>query len=91
VVAANYLDKPINEDIDFRNNTLILARLVHYMELAHAMKYGDIGQVEASFLHWAFVFKTVRKHKYSAYLIKLMNDLNHTYNKKLQKAIRMNW
>ena len=90
-VAANYLDKPSNEDVDFRNNTLTLARLLHYIELAHAMKHGDIGRVEASFLHWAFVFKTVRKHKYSAYLIKLMNDLKYTYNEKLQNAIRMNW
>ncbi|GLB35134.1 hypothetical protein LshimejAT787_0206990 [Lyophyllum shimeji] len=90
-LATNYLDKPNAEDMEFRNSSITLARLVQYIELAHAMKHGDIGRVEMTFLHWAYVFKSVRKHKYSAYLIKLMNDMKHVYPEQLKKAIRMNW
>jgi hypothetical protein len=90
-LALNYLDKPDAEDLEFRNNSITLARLLQYMELAHAMKHGDIGHVEATFLHWVFVFKSVRKHKYTAYLIKLMQNLEYVYPKSLKRSIRMNW
>jgi hypothetical protein len=90
-LVANYLDKPSHEDLEFRNNSLVLAHLIQYIELAHAMKHGDIGRVEATFLHWAFVFKSVRKHKYSAYLIKLMVDMKYIYPEPLKRIIRMNW
>jgi hypothetical protein len=90
-LALNYLDKPDAEDLEFRNNSITLARLLQYMELAHAMKHGDIGRVEATFLHWTFVFKSVRKHKYAAYLIKLMLDLEYVYPESLKRSIRMNW
>ncbi|KAG5650234.1 hypothetical protein H0H81_000220 [Sphagnurus paluster] len=78
-LATTYLDKPDEQDKEFRNNSLILARLIQYLELAHAMKHGDIGHVEATFLHWVFVFKSVGKHKYATYLIKTMNDLRYVY------------
>ena len=78
-LASNYLDKPHADDLEFQNNLITLARLLQYIKLAHAMKHGDIGRVEATFLHWAFVFKGVRKHKYAAYLIKLMVDMKHIY------------
>lgn len=55
------------------------------------MKHGDIGHVEATFLHWVFVFKSVGKHKYAAALVKVMNDLKYTYPLSLAKAIRLNW
>ncbi|KAF8971524.1 hypothetical protein BDZ97DRAFT_1786939 [Flammula alnicola] len=90
-LAKIYLDKPDCNDQEFRNNSLILARLLQYVELAHAMKHGDIGRVEATFLHWALVFKSVRKHKYAVYLIKIMNDMQYVYNERLRHAIRMNW
>ena len=90
-LALNYLDKPHADDLEFRNNSITLARLLQYIELTDAMKYGDIGRVEATFLHWALVFKSVRKHKYATYLIKLMVDLKHVYPEPLKRAIRMNW
>jgi len=90
-LALNYLDKPHADDLEFRNNSIILARLLQYIELAHAMKHGDIGRVEATFLHWALVFKSVRKHKYATYLIKLMVDMKYVYPEPLKRAIRMNW
>ncbi|KAI0074535.1 hypothetical protein K474DRAFT_1601263 [Panus rudis PR-1116 ss-1] len=75
----------------FQNNSLMLARLLLYVELAHAMKHGDIGRVEATFLRWALIFKTVSKHKYSAVLIKTMNDFKYNYPPRLARAIRLNW
>jgi len=90
-LATNYLDKPHVDDLEFQNNSITLARLLQYIELAHAMKHSDIGRVEATFPHWTFVFKSVRKHKYAAYLIKLMIDFKHVYPEPLKHAIRMNW
>ena len=90
-LALNYLEKPNADNLEFRNNSITLARLLKYMEVAHAMKHGDIGRVKATFLHWAFVFKSVRKHKYATYLIKLMIDMKHVYPELLKRAIRMNW
>jgi hypothetical protein len=75
----------------FRNNSLILARLIQYLELSHAMKHSDIGCVEASFFHWALVFKAVRKHRYSAHLIKVMIEMKYIYPERLRRAIRLNW
>lgn len=82
-LAQKYMDKAGSKDHEFRNNSLILARLLDYVELAHAMKHGDIGRVEATFLHWAFIFKSVGKHKYAAQLVKTANDLKYVYPEKL--------
>ncbi|KAI0750575.1 hypothetical protein BC629DRAFT_1584883 [Irpex lacteus] len=90
-LVHKYIDKSAAKDQEFRNNTLILGRLLDYVELAHAMKHGDIGRVEGTFLKWAFVFKSVGKHKYSAHLIKTMVNLRFVYPDRLARAIRLNW
>jgi hypothetical protein len=90
-LASNYLDKPHADDLEFRNSSITLAHLLQYIELAHAMKHGNIGRVEATFLHWTLVFKSVCKHKYAVYLIKLMVDMKHVYPEPLKQAICMNW
>ncbi|KAK7678135.1 hypothetical protein QCA50_018928 [Cerrena zonata] len=90
-LVQTYVNKPQHKDGLFRNNSLILLNLLNYIELAHAMKHGDIGRVEGTFLHWIFVFKTVGKHKYATALIKVMNDLKYTYSEELARAIRLNW
>ena len=90
-LALNYLDKLGADDLEFRNNSIILAYLLQYIELAHAMKHGDIGHVEATFLHWALVFKSACKHKYATYLIKLMVDMRNIYLELLKQVIHMNW
>ncbi|KAI0083556.1 hypothetical protein BDY19DRAFT_1079007 [Irpex rosettiformis] len=90
-LVKDYLDQPLRGDQEFRNNTLILGRLLDYIELTHAMKYGDIGRVEATFLKWVFIFKSVGKHKYASQLIKTMNDLRFVYPPRLARAIRLNW
>jgi hypothetical protein len=87
----NYIDKPNADDLEFRNNSIMLGHLLQYIELAHAMKHGDIGRIEAMFLYWALVFKNVHKHKYATYLIKLMVDMKYVYPEPLKQAIRMNW
>ena len=55
------------------------------------MKHGDIGPVKKTFLHWTLVFKSVRKHKYAVYLMKLMVDMKYVYLEPLKQAICMNW
>jgi len=90
-LALNYLEKPDADDLKFWNNSITLAHLLKYIEVAHAMKHSDIGHVEATFLHWAFMFKSIHKHKYAAYLIKLMIDMKHVYPELLKHTIWMNW
>lgn len=82
-IATTYLDKPTSSDAEFRNNSLILARLLQYVELHHAMRHGDIGRVEATFLHWTFVFKSVGKHKYATQLVRTLIDLRYVYPERL--------
>lgn len=86
-LALNYLDKPDADDLEFQNNLIMLACLLKYIEVTHAMKYGDIECVKVTFLHWAFVFKSICKHKYAMYLIKLMIDMKHIYLELLKHAI----
>ncbi|RPD52131.1 hypothetical protein L227DRAFT_515315 [Lentinus tigrinus ALCF2SS1-6] len=90
-LVARYVDKPGSPDGEFRNASLILGRLLLYVELCHAMKHGDIGRVERTFLHWVFVFKKVGKHKYASELVRISNNLKHTYPPRLARAIRLNW
>ncbi|KAI0702312.1 hypothetical protein BC835DRAFT_1411137 [Cytidiella melzeri] len=91
LLAEKYLDKSTAKDGEFRNNTLILGRLLDYVELTHAMKHGDIGRVENTFLRWVCIFKSVGKHKYASQLVKTMLDLKFVYPERLARAIRLNW
>ncbi|KAI0258559.1 hypothetical protein BC834DRAFT_835342 [Gloeopeniophorella convolvens] len=91
-LASKYVNKSgESEDIEFRNNSLILWNLLLYVELNHAMKHGDIGRVEATFTSWAFIFKAVGKHKYCTQLYKTLNNLHYVYPPRLTRAIRLNW
>jgi hypothetical protein len=83
VLVDTYVDKPSAKDQEFRNNSLILGRLLSYVELTHAMKHGDIGRVEATFLEWVPVFKSVGKHKYANQLVKTLIDFQHVYPPRL--------
>ena len=58
-LATKYLNKPHADDLKFQNNSITLTCLLQYIELAYAMKHGDIGYVEATFLHWTLVFQSV--------------------------------
>ncbi|THH23068.1 hypothetical protein EUX98_g8113 [Antrodiella citrinella] len=90
-LVESYLDKPFAKDKLYRNNSLILARLLQYMELSHAMKHGDIGRVQETFMHWVAVFKTVGKHKYATELITIMNNLKYVFPPRMAYAFLMNW
>ncbi|KAI0691137.1 hypothetical protein BC835DRAFT_1417357 [Cytidiella melzeri] len=85
LLAEKYLDKSTAKDGEFRNNTLILGRLLDYVELTHAMKHGDIGRVENMFLCWVCIFKSVGKHKYASQLVKTMLDLKFIYPERLAR------
>jgi len=80
-LATKYMDLRATNDIEFRNNSLILGRLIQYVELCHMtqMKHGDIGRVEQSFMHWALIFKSIRKHKYATHVIKMVNNMSYRY------------
>lgn len=43
-------------DKQFENQTFWNHDELHYLELSHAMNAGDIGQVEATFLPWIYMF-----------------------------------
>jgi hypothetical protein len=90
-LATKYFNKPHADDLKFQNNSITLTCLLQYIELAYAMKHGDIGYVEATFLHWTLVFQSVRKQKYATYLIKLMLDMKYIYLKPLKHIVHMNW
>jgi len=49
-LAMEYLDRDTAADTEFGNNTVILAQLLQYLEVCHAMKHGNIGRVEAMFM-----------------------------------------
>jgi len=82
-LATKYLDSSDTADIEVQNNTLILGRLVYYVEICHVMKHGDIGRVEQSFMHWVVVFKSVGKHKYATHIVKMVNDMHYVYPDRL--------
>ena len=42
-LAMEYLNRDTAVDTEFGNNTVILARLLQYLEVCHATKHGDIG------------------------------------------------
>ncbi|KAH8977877.1 hypothetical protein EDB92DRAFT_1772485, partial [Lactarius akahatsu] len=57
--------KPESErDQQFKNQALQNCDYLLYVDLCNAINVGDIGWVEASFLHWIYVFRATGKHKY---------------------------
>jgi len=89
-LVKDYLNDSSSDNVEFNNNSIILQHLLQYMELTHAIKYGDIGRVEAMFIPWAFMFKAVGKHKYAAHLFKAINDLHYVYPPRLRYVFLVN-
>lgn len=79
------------EDVVFRNSQLWFRDAFLYIELSHALNYGDIGRAEQVLLPWTELFAAAGKHKYSAQLLRFLLTLQHNHPPPLQHAIRMHW
>jgi hypothetical protein len=67
----------------FENQILRNRDELLYLELSHAMNSGDISRVEATFLHWIYMFKAAGKHKYATQILKFMFNLEFLYSPEL--------
>ncbi|KAG2158702.1 uncharacterized protein EDB93DRAFT_1237957 [Suillus bovinus] len=83
--------KPVSEqDQQFENQCLRNRDQLLYVDICQAMNAGDIGQVEASFLPWIYIFCVTGKHKYAAQINKFSMNLQYTYPKDLCNIIHLN-
>ncbi|KAG2109297.1 uncharacterized protein F5147DRAFT_576122 [Suillus discolor] len=88
----NLRQRPRQErDQRFENQVLRNRNELLYVDLCHAMNSGDIGQVEASFLSWIYIFKATKKHKYAYHTARFMVQMRYIYPEDLQQLIRLNW
>ena len=95
VANSNGLDKAHSKsaaewDKRFENQTLQNHDKLLYVDLCHSMNASDIGQVEASFLPWIYIFKATCKHKYATHMVKFLVNLNYNYPATLQYIIHKN-
>jgi hypothetical protein len=63
----------------FENVALRKQHSLLYLELSHAMNYGDVGRILRLLPYWIAIFKATGKSKYSAHMIRFMTDLDHVY------------
>ncbi|KAI9431078.1 hypothetical protein H4582DRAFT_2113548 [Lactarius indigo] len=83
--------KPESErDQQFENQTLHNRDYLLYVDLCNAINVGDVGWVEASFLHWIYVFRATGKHKYASQLARYLKNLHEVYPPELSQIVRMN-
>jgi hypothetical protein len=68
----------------FENQTLRNRDELLYLKLSHAMNAGDIGQVEATFLPWIYMFKATGKHKYGSQMLRFVLKMRDVYDVDLQ-------
>ncbi|KAI9437492.1 hypothetical protein H4582DRAFT_1815526, partial [Lactarius indigo] len=83
--------KPESErDQQFENQTLHNRDYLLYVDLCNAINIGDVGRVEASFLHWIYVFRATGKHKYASQLARYLKNLHEVYPPELSQIVRIN-
>jgi hypothetical protein len=72
--------KPERErDQQFENQALWNRDYLLYLNLCNAINIGDVGRVEASFIHWIYMFCGTGKHKYASQLARFMRNLHEVY------------
>jgi len=71
-------------DMVFENVALRKQHGLLYLELSHAMNYGDVGRILRLLPYWIAIFKATGKSKYSAHMIRFMTDLDHVYPPRLR-------
>ena len=78
-------DEPkANRDMIFENVALRKQHGLLYLELSHAMNYGDVGRILRLLPYWIAIFKATGKNKYSAHMIRFITDLDHVYPPQLR-------
>ncbi|KAH8993655.1 hypothetical protein EDB83DRAFT_2239070, partial [Lactarius deliciosus] len=83
--------KPESErDQQFENQALWNRDYLSYVDLCNAINAGDVGRVEASFLHWIYMFCGTGKHKYASQLARFLRNLHEVYPPELSRIVRMN-
>jgi hypothetical protein len=75
-------------DMVFENASLRKQHGLLYLELSHAMNHGDVGRILRILPYWIAVFKSTRKIKYAAHMIRFISDLDHVYPKHLKYVCR---
>ncbi|KAH9071525.1 hypothetical protein EDB83DRAFT_2313561 [Lactarius deliciosus] len=77
--------KPESErDQQFENQALRNRDYLSYVDLCNAINAGDVGRVEASFLHWIYMFCGTGKHKYASQLARFLRNLHEVYPPELR-------
>ena len=72
--------KPERErDQQFENQALQNRDFLLYVDLCNTINISDVGQVEASFLRWIYVFLSTGKHKYASQLARFLRNLHDVY------------
>jgi hypothetical protein len=71
-------------DQQFENQALRNRDYLLYVDLCNAINIGDVGRVEASFLHWIYIFLSTGKHKYASQLARFMRNLHDVYSPELR-------
>ncbi|KAI9452136.1 hypothetical protein BJY52DRAFT_1205777 [Lactarius psammicola] len=83
--------KPERErDQQFENQAIRNRDYLLYVDLCNAINVGDVGRVEASFLHWIYIFCGTGKHKYASQLARFLRNLHEVYPPDLSRLVRMN-
>ena len=63
-------------DQQFENQALWNRDFLLYVDLCNVINIGDVGWVEASFLHWIYIFLSTGKHKYASQLARFLRNLH---------------
>jgi len=72
------------QDKIFENQVLCNRDELLYVKLSHAMNAGDIGQVEATFIPWIYMFKVTGKHKYGSQMLQFVLKMQKVFSENLQ-------
>ncbi|KAK0495074.1 hypothetical protein EDD18DRAFT_1106910 [Armillaria luteobubalina] len=78
-------------DTVFENMCLRNQHGLLYLELGHAMNWGDVGRILELFPFYIAIFTATGKDKYAKHMIKFFTDLNHVYPPPLREAVLRNW
>lgn len=80
-----------DHDIVLKNSKMWLRDAFLYLDLCHAIRYGDVGAIEELIVPWTWLFSNCNKHKYATHLTRFILTLKHVYPPSLRNAIEMHW
>jgi len=80
-----------DRDVRWENSAICIRDFLLYEILSDSMNHGEIGLVEDVLWMWIPLFKSCKKHKYSAHLLRFLHRLRDIYPEALANAIRLNW